>query len=124
MGKIMSPLSRAEIKRIFRKFEGFYGAAYMANKWGTSPEQLENAFEIWADELRHFNGHSEAITHALYNLPPGQPPDLGQFKLLCNSGLSREPNRELMPHELTEEERAANRVRVHELMSTLKSKII
>jgi hypothetical protein len=74
------PLLPAYVELIHSKLLLVYGAAWKAAQGGITAEV---ARKHWAHEL---DGVSyEAITHALRNLPPNQPPNVLQFRALCNS---------------------------------------
>lgn len=74
------PLMPAYVEMIHAKLLLTYGAAWKAAQGGITPEM---ARKHWAHELDGI-GH-EAITWALRNLPPNNPPNVLQFRALCNT---------------------------------------
>jgi hypothetical protein len=82
----LQPLPTIWIKEIFKRLRGVYGQALMANTWG---DDLDDTFKTWAEDLASFKNHPQAIRYALEHLPVDYPPNLLQFKEICQDGIRR-----------------------------------
>jgi hypothetical protein len=81
---------------------------------------LENAKVTWAEELSGFSKWPEAIGYALDHLPE-RVPNCIKFKELCRNAPRPEPVR--IEYKLTEEQMAANKIKVKQMMEDLKTKM-
>jgi len=77
---------------------------------------LENAKATWAEELGSFVKWPEAIAYALEHLPE-RVPNCIKFKELCRNAPRPEPMK--LEHKLTEEQMAANKKRIKEIIDGL-----
>lgn len=75
-------LPDAWVDRIFDKLNLTYGHQFLA-RWDGLP--VDKVKADWAHELRFLQQNPGAITYALENLPPGRPPNVLEFRALCNS---------------------------------------
>lgn len=104
-----STLPRAWVERIFNRLHGVYGSQFsgkyhqgvMVNGVDAG---LENAMQVWGDELAGFSDHPEAIAYALDNLDPKFPPSSKEFLALCR----RAPKKQapMIEHKISPEELA------------------
>ncbi|MGI9143253.1 MAG: hypothetical protein ACR2IJ_08715 [Fluviibacter sp.] len=102
-----STLPRAWVERIFNRLHGIYGSQFsgkyhqgvMVNGVDAG---LENAMQVWADELAGFSDHPEAIRYALENLDSKFPPSSKEFIELCR----RAPRKQapMIEHKISPEE--------------------
>jgi hypothetical protein len=119
-------LPRAWIDRIFLRLIGIYGAQFKA-KFSVIENGIdigmENAKEVWADELASFHDLPDAIAYALKNLPTDRAPNALEFREICRRAPRKEPL--ALPHHLSPEEIKRNKQRIAEMVGTLaKSKTI
>lgn len=113
------------IQKIFATMQGHYGTRFL-NMWKTgqvlpdgTDAGITNAMNQWDKKLAGWANSPETIRRVLDNLP-ADPPSLPQFCELLR--LSFVPNNQLaIGREHTEEEIAANKARLKEMLSTLKS---
>lgn len=113
------------IQKIFATMQGHYGTRFL-NMWKTgqilpdgTDAGITNAMNQWDKKLAGWASSPETIRRVLDNLP-ADPPSLPQFCELLR--LSFVPNNQLaIGREHTEEEIAANKARLKEMLSTLKS---
>lgn len=83
-----STLPRSWIERIFGRLHGVFGSQFsgkyhqgvMVNGVDAG---LENAMQVWAEELAGFSGHPEAIKYALDNIDARFPPSAKEFAELA-----------------------------------------
>ena len=102
-------LPRSWVERIFNRLHGVYGSQFsgkyhqgvMVNGVDAG---LENAMQVWADELGGFSDHPEAIGYALENIDPKFPPSSKEFLALCR----RAPKKQapMVEHKISPEELA------------------
>lgn len=83
-----STLPRAWIERIFNRLHGVYGTQF-SGKYHQGvlvngvDAGLENAMQVWAEELAGFADHGEALKYALDNIDPRFPPSSKEFAALA-----------------------------------------
>jgi hypothetical protein len=101
-------LPDAWVDRIFDKMNLTYGHQFLARWDGITVEKVK---ADWAHELRGFQQNPSAITYGLQHLPPGKPPTVLEFRVICNSPQAPRPDPPLhIGHHLkTPQELAAER---------------
>lgn len=84
----LSTLPRSWVERIFGRLHGVYGSQF-SGKYHQGvmingvDAGLENAMQVWAEELAGFADHAEAIKYALENVDPKFPPSAKEFAELA-----------------------------------------
>ena len=104
-----STLPRAWVERIFNRLHGVYGSQF-SGKYHQGmivngvDAGLENAMQVWAEELAGFVGHPEALKYAIDNIDPKFPPSSKEFAALCR----RAPRKQvpMVEHKMSPEELA------------------
>jgi hypothetical protein len=119
-----NPLPNAWVEKIFARLQGIYGREF-TGQFSTGMVNgidagLENAKVTWAEELSGFSKWPEAIGYALEHLPE-RVPNCIKFKELCRNAPRPEPVR--IEYKLTEEQMAANKIKVKQMMEDLKTKM-
>lgn len=114
------PLPSAWVEKIFARLQGVYGREF-TGQFSTGlvngiDAGIENAKAVWADELAGFAKWPEAIGYALEHLPE-RVPNCIKFKELCRNAPRPEPLK--LEHKLTEEQMAANKKRIKEIIDGL-----
>lgn len=114
------PLPSAWVEKIFARLQGVYGREF-TGQFSTGlvngiDAGIENAKAVWADELAGFAKWPEAIGYALEHLPE-RVPNCIKFKELCRNAPRPEPLK--LEHKLTEEQMAANKERIKEIIDKL-----
>ena len=112
------------IQKIFATMQGHYGTRFL-NMWKTgqilpdgTDAGISNAMNHWDKKLAGWANSPETIRKVLDNLPH-DPPSLPVFCDLLRH--AHVPNNQLaISREFTEEEIAANKARLKEMLSTLK----
>lgn len=102
-------LPRSWVERIFNRLHGVYGSQFsgkyhqgvMVNGVDAG---LENAMQVWADELGGFSDHPEAIGYALENIDPKFPPSSKEFLALCRRAPKKQAS--MVEHKISPEELA------------------
>jgi hypothetical protein len=117
-------LPSAWVEKIFARLQGIYGREF-TGQFSTGMVNgidagLENAKATWAEELGGFVKWPEAIAYALEHLPE-RVPNCIKFKELCRNAPRQEPVK--LEYKLTEEQMAANRIKVKQMMADLKAKM-
>jgi hypothetical protein len=117
-------LPSAWVEKIFARLQGIYGREF-TGQFSTGMVNgidagLENAKITWAEELGGFVKWPEAIAYALEHLPE-RVPNCIKFKDLCRNAPRPEPVK--LEYKLTEEQMAANRIKVKQMMADLKAKM-
>jgi hypothetical protein len=117
-------LPSAWVEKIFARLQGIYGREF-TGQFSTGMVNgidagLENAKATWAEELGGFVKWPEAIAYALEHLPE-RVPNCIKFKDLCRNAPRPEPVK--LEYKLTEEQMAANRIKVKQMMADLKAKM-
>ena len=113
-------LPNAWVEKIFARLQGIYGRDF-TGQFSTGMVNgidagLENAKATWAEELGSFVKWPEAIAYALEHLPE-RVPNCIKFKELCRNAPRPEPMK--LEHKLTEEQMAANKKRIKEIIDGL-----
>lgn len=118
-----STLRRDWIERIFSRLHGIYGSQFsgkyhqgvMVNGVDAG---LENAMQVWAEELAGFDDHGEAIKYALDNLDPKFPPSSKEFLNLCR----RAPKKQapMVEHKVSPEELARGLEKLNSVQQSVK----
>jgi hypothetical protein len=119
-----NPLPNAWVEKILARLQGIYGREF-TGQFSTGMVNgidagLENAKVTWAEELSGFSKWPEAIGYALEHLPE-RVPNCIKFKELCRNAPRPEPVR--IEYKLTEEQMAANKIKVKQMMEDLKTKM-
>jgi hypothetical protein len=117
-------LPNAWVEKIFARLQGIYGRDF-TGQFSTGMVNgidagLENAKATWAEELGTFVKWPEAIAYALEHLPE-RVPNCIKFKELCRNAPRPEPMK--LEHKLTEEQMAANKKRIKEIIDGLTNHI-
>jgi hypothetical protein len=68
------------IDRIFDKLTLTYGKAFALQYDGMDIDAVK---ANWSHELAGFHDKPDCIKHALQNLPPDRPPNVLQFRAIC-----------------------------------------
>ena len=113
-------LPSAWVEKIFARLQGIYGREF-TGQFSTGMVNgidagLENAKGTWAEELGGFVKWPEAIAYALEHLPE-RVPNCIKFKELCRNAPRPEPMK--LEQKLTEEQMAANKKRIKEIIDGL-----
>jgi hypothetical protein len=124
-----SSLPAEWIDRIFLRMQGVYGREFTAqfsviDQTTGVDVGLENAKQVWAEELATFHDWPEAIGYALKNLPD-RSPNIIRFRELCRQCGNR-PQPVMLTHTVTKQEREQNKYSaknaLHELSKHFGSK--
>ena len=90
------PLPTNELEAIFTKLVLVYGWQRLFGTYGQYADMKADQVKgHWAHELQGFR--PEAITYALQNLPADTPPNVLQFKAICNRAPELPPLKALAP---------------------------
>ena len=113
-------LPSAWVEKIFARLQGIYGREF-TGQFSTGMVNgidagLENAKATWAEELGSFVKWPEAIEYALEHLPE-RVPNCIKFKDICRNAPRPEPMK--LEHKLTEEQMAANKKKIKEIIDGL-----
>lgn len=116
-------LPRAWVEKIFTRLQGVYGREFLG-QYGTGMVNgvdpgIENAKQVWAEELAGFIRWPDAIAYALEHLPE-RTPNAIKFRELCRMSPRKEDKPLEIEHKLTEEQMAANKKRVAEMLKGLR----
>ena len=116
-------LPRAWVEKIFTRLQGVYGREFLG-QYGTGMVNgvdpgIENAKQVWAEELAGFIRWPDAIAYALEHLPE-RTPNAIKFRELCRMSPRKEDKPLELEHKLTEEQMAANKKRVTEMLKGLR----
>ena len=113
-------LPNSWVEKIFARMQGIYGrdftGQYSTGMVNGIDAGLENAKATWAEELGGFVKWPEAIAYALEHLPE-RVPNCIKFKEICRMAPRPEPMK--LEHKLTEEQMAANKKRIKEIIDGL-----
>ena len=112
----------AWIERIFLRLTSIYGREFI-KQYSTGVVDgvdlgVEDAKQVWAEELWMFSDRPDAIKFALANLPD-RPPNAIRFRDLARQA-PRQEEAQLLTKKLSEEEKAANRARLAEIMAKIR----
>lgn len=113
-------LSSAWVEKLFARLQGFYGREF-TGQFSTGMVNgidagLENAKQVWAEELGGFSDNPEAIAYALKNLPE-RSPNVAVFRQLCRQAPRKDPL--AIEHKLTPEQVELNKQRLKQLKEML-----
>jgi hypothetical protein len=116
-------LPRAWVEKIFTRLQGVYGREFLG-QYGTGMVNgvdpgIENAKQVWAEELAGFIRWPDSIAYALEHLPE-RTPNAIKFRELCRISPRKENKPLELEHKLTEEQMAANKKRVAEMLKGLR----
>jgi len=116
-------LPRAWVEKIFTRLQGVYGREFLG-QYGTGMVNgvdpgIENAKQVWAEELAGFIRWPDAIAYALEHLPE-RTPNAIKFRELCRMSPRKEDKPFELEHKLTEEQMAANKKRFTEMLKGLR----
>lgn len=116
-------LPRAWVEKIFTRLQGVYGREFLG-QYGTGMVNgvdpgIENAKQVWAEELAGFIRWPDAIAYALEHLPE-RTPNAIKFRELCRMSPRKEDKPLELEHKLTEEQMSANKKRVAEMLKGLR----
>lgn len=116
-------LPRAWVEKIFTRLQGVYGREFLG-QYGTGMVNgvdpgIENAKQVWAEELAGFIRWPDAIAYALEHLPE-RTPNAIKFRELCRMSPRKEDKPLELEHKLTEEQMLANKKRVTEMLKGLR----
>lgn len=117
-------LPSAWIERIFARLLGIYGRQFsdkFSRMVGNVDAGMENAKQVWSEELAGFGDQPEAIAYALKNLDPEFPPSAVKFRELCRMAPRKEAP--ALPYKPTPEDEERAREHISRAASALKSKI-
>lgn len=76
---VLSTLPRVWVEKIFSRLSAIYGTSF-SGKFGND---IENALQVWGEELGGFMDNPDAIAYALKNLDPKFPPSAIEFRDTC-----------------------------------------
>lgn len=109
------------VDRLFARLQGVYGREFTGQFSQFDADGIDvgllNAKQVWAEELGGFSDFPEALAYALQHLPE-RCPNAIRFRDLCRHAPPK--NVVAIEHKLTEEQMAANKKRVADLLATLK----
>lgn len=111
-------LPRDWVDRIFMRLQGVYGREFTAHfsvidQASGIDVGMENAKQVWAEELASFADWPEAIRYALKNLPE-RVPNVIRFREICRHAPPRNGTPQLV-HKLTNEELERNKERIKQI---------
>lgn len=112
------------VEKIFARLLGIYGRQFsdkFSRMVGNIDAGMENAKQVWSEELAGFSDHPEAIAHALKNLDPKFPPSALEFRELCRHAPRKETP--ALPYKPTPEDEARAREHINRAASALKNKV-
>ncbi len=81
------------VEKIFARLLGIYGRQFsdkFSRMVGNVDAGMENAKQVWAEELAGFGDQPDAIAYALKNLDPRFPPSALEFRELCRHAPRKE----------------------------------
>ena len=116
-------LRRDWVDRMFARLQGVYGREF-TSQFSTGLDVngvdlgIENAKQVWAEELGGFAEWPEAIAYALQHLPE-RCPNAIRFRDLCRHAPPKN-NVAQLEHKLSPEQMAENKKRVADLLASLK----
>lgn len=118
---MLQPLPRAWVDRIFSRLQGVYGREF-AGQYSTGlidgiDHGMENAKQVWAEELAGFTENPDAIAYALETLPD-RAPNAIKFRDACRR--APEKPKVLIENKLTQAQMSANKQRVADMIASLK----
>lgn len=118
---MLKPLPRAWVERIFFRLQGIYGREFTSQFSqgivnGVDPG-IENALQVWAEELAGFTENPDAIAYALETLPD-RAPNAIKFRDACRR--APEKPKVLIENKLTQAQMTANKQRVADMIASLK----
>lgn len=114
-------LRRDWVDRLFARLQGVYGREF-TGQFSTGLDVngvdlgIENAKQVWAEELGGFSEWPEAIAYALSHLPE-RCPNAIRFRDLCRHAPPK--NVVKLEHKLTEEQLEENKRRIREITEML-----
>ena len=119
-------LPTAWVEKIFRRFHGTYGLEFW-RQYATGAVDgcdpgIENAKIVWAEDLGMFADRPDAIAYALQHLP-GRCPNSIQFRDICKAAPLTDEQPHQLKREFTDEQLAANKNRVRELLKVITNKM-
>ena len=114
------------VERLFMRLQGVYGREFTSQFAtgmvdGIDPG-IENAKQVWAEELGGFCENPEAISYALKHLPD-RCPNVIRFRDLCRQAPPKNAGAALV-HRLSPEEIEQNQQRIKEIREMLEGKIV
>lgn len=109
------------VEKIFARLVGIYGreftSQFASGVVDGVDRGIENAKEVWAEELGMFADNPDALRYGLKNLPE-RSPNCIKFREICKLAPKPiEPKR--ITHQMTQEQREANMARVREAIQKL-----
>jgi len=117
---MLKPLPSSWVERIFLRLQGVYGREF-TNQYsqyvGDVDIGMENAKRVWAEELAGYTENPDAIAYALETLPD-RAPNAIKFRDACRR--APEKPKVLIENKLTQEQMAANKQRVADMIASLK----
>ena len=117
---MLKPLPSSWVERIFLRLQGVYGREFTSQYSqyvGDVDIGMENAKQVWAEELAGFTENPDAIAYALETLPD-RAPNAIKFRDACRR--APEKPKVLIENKLTQEQMAANKKRVADMIASLK----
>ena len=117
---MLKPLPSAWVERIFLRLSGIYGREFtsqFSHYVGDVDIGLENAKQVWAEELAGFTENPDAIAYALETLPD-RAPNAIKFRDACRR--APEKPKVLIENKLTQAQMSANKQRVADMIASLK----
>lgn len=122
------PLPSRWVSEIFRRMQGLYGSRW-ADLWRTGQtnaqgldDGMQNAMEVWGQELSGFADQPECIKYAL-EVSSGKafPPSLPEFREHCREyGRRKQQDTMKLEHKLTPEEREQQKAMAEKIASAVK----
>lgn len=118
----MIPLPLHVIECLFRLFQGNYGhkftSMYSTGVNGSGIDLgLENAKQVWAEELACFSDNLYAIWEASNLTDPSHPPTAREFKALCSR--VPPPFESVLPYKHTAEDKERNQAGIANALRAL-----
>lgn len=112
------------VERIFLRLQGVYGREFTSQFSMIDPATgidvgLENAKQVWAEELANFGEWPEAIAYALKNLPD-RSPNVIRFRELCRLAPARSSG-PMITRELSAEDREKAKENIRKIREMLAS---
>lgn len=113
------------VEKLFARLQGVYGREFTGQFAtgvvdGIDPG-IENAKQVWAEELGGFAEHPEALAYALKNLPD-RCPNAIRFRDLCRHAPAKSAGNALV-HRLSPEEIEENQRKLKEIREMLEGKL-
>jgi hypothetical protein len=115
------------IERIFSRLQGSYGYGF-TSKFATGMVNgvdlgIENAKQVWAEELGGFMDMPEAIAYAIKHLPTEKAPNVFEFRDICRRAPRKSEAVAAIEYHPTAQDKARHSEIAHKATQAVKSQI-